>query len=182
MVGERTDTLCRIAQIHRHQDLFVLRKTQIRCQLIRIEIVDPAAVHALIGRRQDHVRRHDRRVFNTGISLASGIGKYIVFVESNKEHCGSTVTAGSHGIELCERLCRLEHIDMLLLQVLCSGCQPSRRQDGIQLFGLHLAVTIFFAGITGFDHFFEFHIHTSRFSRQKLPFIVAKIRVPAFMV
>ena len=128
------------------------------------------------------MRRHDRRVFNTGISLAAGIGKYIVLVESNKEHCGSTVTAGSHGIELCERLCRLEHIDMLLLQVFCSGCQPSRRQDGVQLFGLHLAVTIFFAGITGFDHFFEFHIHTSRFSRQKLPLIVVKIRVPALMV
>jgi len=57
-----------------------------------------------------------------------------VLVEGHDEHRGRTITARGLLVNLGQCLCRLAHIDMLLLQVLGRRSQPSCLQNGVELF------------------------------------------------
>ena len=49
VVRQRLHAFGSVAEVQEHQDLLVLRQAQGFCQLVRVEEVDPAAVHALVG-------------------------------------------------------------------------------------------------------------------------------------
>lgn len=158
MVRQRSSARCGMAQIHDHQDLFVFGQAQLFCQLLRIKKVDPAAVHACIGSGQDHVGGHDGGILHTGVPPAAGVGEHIGTVKRHHQTGGCIVAAGRCLVDLCKPLCRLDHIDLLLLKILGSRCHAACFQDLCQLCGVHrLACIKIFAGIPVPDYFCKFH-------------------------
>ena len=77
--------LCGIAEVEDHQDLFIFRQAQLLGQLIRIEEVEPAAVHTCVGGGQHQVGRHDGGILHAGVPLSAGISKDAVFIEGHNE-------------------------------------------------------------------------------------------------
>ena len=158
MVRQRHSARCGMAQIHDHQDLFIFGQAQLFCQLLRIKKVDPAAVHACIGSGQDHVGGHDGGILHTGVPPAAGVGEHIGTVKRHHQTGGCIVAAGRCLVDLCKPLCRLDHIDLLLLKILGSRCHAACLQDLGQLCGVHrLACIKIFAGIPVPDYFCKFH-------------------------
>lgn len=158
MVRQRHSARCGMAQIHDHQDLFVFGQAQLFCQLLRIKKVDPAAVHACIGSGQDHVGGHDGGILHTGVPPAAGVGEHIGTVKRHHQTGGCIVAAWRCLVDLCKPLCRLDHIDLLLLKILGSRCHAACLQDLGQLCSVHrLACIKIFAGIPVPDYFCKFH-------------------------
>ena len=157
MFGQRSGAFRRVTQVHQHQNVLVLGQAESRRHFLRIEKVQPAAVHAFVRGRQNHVGRHDRRVFHAGIPAAAGIGEHIVPVIGDHQHGGRAVTAGRDRVDPGQHLRRLHHVNMLFLQVLGRRGQPSRLQNGRQFGSIHLLITEFFARVPVFNYFFKFH-------------------------
>lgn len=158
MVRQRSSARCGMAQIHDHQDLFIFGQAQLFCQLLRIKKIDPAAVHACIGSGQDHVGGHDGGILHTGVPPAAGVGEHIGTVKRHHQTGGCIVAAGRYLVDLCKPLCRLDHIDLLLLKILGSRRHTACLQDLGQLCGVHrLARIKIFAGIPVPDYFCKFH-------------------------
>ena len=158
VVRQRAGTLGGKAQVHDHQHFFVLRQAQRLSHLLRIKEVDPAAVHARIGRGQDHVRRDNGGILHAGVTLLTRISENIPLVKRHDQHRRRPVAAGRHAVDLREGLRALYDIDPLFLQVLGRGGQPSGVQNCLQLLLLHLFIAVLLAGIPRLNNFFKFHI------------------------
>ena len=86
MIRERPRSFGCVAQIEQHQKLFLFRETKRLCGGFRIQEIDPAAVHALVGSRQGKVRGDDRCVLDAGIALPAGIGEDIFTVKCDGQN------------------------------------------------------------------------------------------------
>ena len=134
-----------VAQIEQHQKLFLFRETKRLCGGFRIQEIDPAAVHALVGSRQGKVRGDDRCVLDAGIALPAGIGEDIFTVKCDGQNGRGAIAAGRNGVDFRQRLRRAKHIDVLLLQIFGGRRQASGLQNGRELLLLHLPVRKFLA-------------------------------------
>ena len=125
MVGQRAGALCAVAEIHKHQDFFVFRKPKGSRKLLRIKEVDPAAIHALRGRGEDHMGGDDGCVLGAGIPFFAGVCKHIVFIKGDNQHRTGVVAARGLLIQLFKKLLGLYHINVLFLKVFRCGRQAA---------------------------------------------------------
>ena len=126
MVRQRACAFRRVAEIERHNDLFVRRQTERLRKFIRIEEVQPAAVDAFRRRAERKVRRNDRRVLDPRIILTAGVRKDVRLIVRDHEHGRGAVPARALGVELCERVRRLQDVHALLLKILRRRRDPTR--------------------------------------------------------
>ena len=90
---------------------------------------------------------HDGGILDTRVILLTGIGKHVVLVEGHDEHCRCTISARSECVNLSNSICRLYHIDVLLLQILGRGSQSPGLQNTVQLFLTNLTRVKLLAGV-----------------------------------
>lgn len=159
MVGQRARALGGVAEVEQHEELLVLGQAQALLGNVRVKAVEPAAVHARVAGGQDHVRGNDRGVLDAGVARVAGVGVDARGVEGHGQDRGRAVAAGRELVHDGERLGALEHVDVLLLQVLGGGGKPARLEDLLERLGLHLTgLVVLLARVALGDDVSELHV------------------------
>lgn len=164
MVWERLGLWSGKAEIEKHEDLFVGRKSEGFVEVVDVDAVEPAAVDAGIGGSEHHVGGNDGGVLDAGLSVVGlracggGIGVNVGLVVGDDEYGRGSVAARGVLVNLGESLGRLDDIDMLFLEVLGCRSDTARFEDGVKLLLRDLlGAVVLLAGIAGLDNFCKFH-------------------------
>jgi peptidoglycan/xylan/chitin deacetylase (PgdA/CDA1 family) len=86
---------------------------------------------------------YNRRILHSGISLATRICKYIVFIKCYNKNSRCSITARCCLIDLSQVLVSLNNINMLFLEILCRRCKPSGFKDVIEPCPVYFSFTVF---------------------------------------
>ena len=121
MVGERAGSGGSVAEVKKHQDLFVLGKGEQFVELVRVKAVDPAGVYTFIGRGKHEMRGYYGCVFYSRLAFAVGIGVDVLFVEGHYGHWRRIIASVRGFVDLFQGCGRFGHIDVLVLEIL--GCR-----------------------------------------------------------
>lgn len=139
MVGQRLGAGGCESEVEEHEDVLILRKAKVLTEVVYVDAVEPAAVHAGIGGSEHEVGGYDGGIFYAGLagvglrSTGGWIGVDVILVIGYHEHGWGAIAAGGVLVYDCECLGALCYIDVLFLQVLGGGCHAAGLQDGGEL-------------------------------------------------